>query len=78
MSADDETTSKAETATTSGDEPVKEEESTATFEPVVKLEEVEVQSGEEQEVSESKKLDGSDMIECAILLTVRTFNRLLC
>jgi len=28
----------------------KEEESTATFEPVVKLEEVEVKSGEEEEV----------------------------
>jgi len=34
-----------------GEEKPKEEESTATFEPVVKLDEVEVTSGEEDEVS---------------------------
>ncbi len=32
------------------EEPKEEEESTATFEPIVKLEEVEVKSGEEDEV----------------------------
>eukprot|EP01082_Thalassiosira_pseudonana_P015124 g13577.t1 g13577 contig82:36545-38148(-) len=43
---------KAEEAAAAGgddEEKVKEEESTATFEPVVKLEEVEVKSGEEEE-----------------------------
>mmetsp|Transcript_7633 Transcript_7633/g.9421 ORF Transcript_7633/g.9421 Transcript_7633/m.9421 type:complete len:198 (-) Transcript_7633:276-869(-) len=47
MSAEDETTTAA---ATEGETP-KEEESTATFEPVVKLEEVEVKSGEEDEES---------------------------
>lgn len=46
MSAEDET---AAAATPEGE--TKEEESTATFEPVVKLEEVEVKSGEEDEES---------------------------
>mmetsp|Transcript_24174 Transcript_24174/g.29758 ORF Transcript_24174/g.29758 Transcript_24174/m.29758 type:complete len:220 (-) Transcript_24174:28-687(-) len=46
------TTSEAPPVATDGEkakEEVKEEESTATFEPVVKLEEVEVKSGEEDE-----------------------------
>jgi Ran-binding protein 1 len=49
------TEEKPDTATTPEEpaktqEEPKEEESTATFEPVVKLEEVEVKSGEEEEV----------------------------
>ncbi|KAI2489640.1 Ran-binding domain [Fragilaria crotonensis] len=49
MSEVEETTENPTTEEGAEDEPVKEEESTATFEPVVKLEEVEVKSGEEDE-----------------------------
>jgi len=47
-SAEEKTPEVSESNATTG-EAVKEEESTATFEPVVKLEEVEVKSGEEDE-----------------------------
>jgi len=43
------TTTSATAASSTNNEEVKEEESTATFEPVVKLEEVDVKSGEEDE-----------------------------
>jgi len=43
------TTEEVKTKTNEGEDKVKEEESTATFEPVVKLDEVETKNGEEDE-----------------------------
>lgn len=49
VAAETSTKEEEKKATPAPEEAVKEEESTATFEPVVKLEEVEVKSGEEDE-----------------------------